>query len=48
VEEQLRAILDYTKPEELMVVGHFHDHAARLRSFEITAEVRDRLNKSGL
>jgi luciferase family oxidoreductase group 1 len=48
VEDQLRAILDSTKPEELMVVGHFHDHAARLRSFEITAEVRDRLNKSGL
>jgi luciferase family oxidoreductase group 1 len=46
VEGELRAILDHTKPEELLVVGHFHDHAARLRSFEITAEVRGRLDKS--
>ena len=46
VERKLRAILEETKPDELMVAGHFHDHAARLRSFEIAALVRDRLGKS--
>ena len=43
VERELRSILAETRPDELMVAGHFHDHAARLRSFEIAAEVRDRL-----
>jgi len=43
VERELRSILEETKPDELMVAGHFHDHAARLRSFAITAEVRKRL-----
>jgi luciferase family oxidoreductase group 1 len=43
VERQLRAILAQTEPDELLVAGHFYDHAARLRSFEITAGVRDRL-----
>jgi luciferase family oxidoreductase group 1 len=46
VERELRAILEDTKPDELIVTGHFHDHAARLRSFEITAGVRDRLGKA--
>ncbi len=46
VERQLRAILRETNPDELLVTGHFHDHNARLRSFEITATVRDRLAKS--
>jgi luciferase family oxidoreductase group 1 len=45
VERQLRPILARTKPDELIVTGHFHDHAARLRSFEITATVRERLDK---
>jgi len=26
------------------VTGHFYDHTARLRSFEIAAQVRDRLS----
>ncbi|MBV8350699.1 MAG: LLM class flavin-dependent oxidoreductase, partial [Verrucomicrobia bacterium] len=43
VEEILRSIIDETRPDELIVTGHFYDHAARLRSFEITAQVRDRL-----
>jgi alkanesulfonate monooxygenase SsuD/methylene tetrahydromethanopterin reductase-like flavin-dependent oxidoreductase (luciferase family) len=43
VERQLRHILAQIKPDELMVTGHFHDHAARLRSFEIAAAVRERL-----
>ena len=43
VERELRGILEETAPDELMIAGHFHDHAARLRSFEIAAGVRDRL-----
>jgi len=43
VEEILRSIIGETRPDELIVTGHFYDHAARLRSFEITAQVRDRL-----
>jgi luciferase family oxidoreductase group 1 len=43
VERDLRSFLDSTRPDELMVTGLFHDHAARLRSLEITAEVRDRI-----
>ena len=47
VEKGLRDFLARTKPDELMVAGHFYDHAARLRSLEITAQVRDRINASG-
>ena len=28
-----------TAPDELILTGQIHDHAARLRSFEIAAEV---------
>ncbi|MEJ1965281.1 MAG: LLM class flavin-dependent oxidoreductase [Gammaproteobacteria bacterium] len=47
VEKQLRGFLAGTKPDELMIAGLFYDHAARLRSLEITAEVRDRINAPG-
>ena len=47
VEKGLRDFLARTRPDELMIAGHFHDHAARLRSLEITAQVRDRLNAGG-
>jgi luciferase family oxidoreductase group 1 len=43
VGQRLRSILVETKTDELLVAGHFHDHAARLRSFEIAAFVRDDL-----
>jgi luciferase family oxidoreductase group 1 len=33
-----------TRVDELMVTGQIYDHAARLRSFEIAARVRDELN----
>jgi luciferase family oxidoreductase group 1 len=39
VERQLDTILAKTKPDELLITGHFHDHAARLRSFEIAAAI---------
>ena len=39
VRTQLQSLLDSFKPDELIVTGMIHDHAARVRSFEITAEV---------
>jgi luciferase family oxidoreductase group 1 len=45
VERGLRGIIEETEPDELLLAGHFHDHAARLRSFEIAAQVRDRLDE---
>jgi luciferase family oxidoreductase group 1 len=46
VERALRKIITEAGPDELMVAGHFHDHEARLHSFKITSEVRDRLGES--
>jgi luciferase family oxidoreductase group 1 len=45
IEQSLRSFLAKTQPDELMVAGHFYDHAARLRSLEIGAQVRDRIAK---
>ncbi|HYY31573.1 MAG TPA: LLM class flavin-dependent oxidoreductase [Chthoniobacterales bacterium] len=42
VESALRNFIDTTQPDELMLVGHFYDHRARLRSFEIAAEILSR------
>jgi luciferase family oxidoreductase group 1 len=44
VERGLSEFLARHKPDELMIAGHFFDHAARLRSLEITAAARDRIN----
>jgi luciferase family oxidoreductase group 1 len=38
VRRELVALVERYKPEELMVTGMIHDHAARLRSFSIAAE----------
>ena len=43
VERELHVIIDETEPDELIIAGHFHDHAARLKSFEIAAQVRERI-----
>lgn len=43
VHEMLVPFLERTKPDELLVAAHFHDHGARMRSIAIAAEVRDRL-----
>jgi len=43
IEQGLRSFLAQTRPDELMVAGHFYDPVARLRSLEITARVRDRI-----
>ncbi|MDO6589372.1 alkane 1-monooxygenase [Loktanella sp. D2R18] len=36
---QLHALIETYQPDELMVTGMIHDHTARLRSFEIAAQV---------
>lgn len=43
VTEGLRAFLADTAADELIISGHVHDHPARLRSFELAAQVRDAL-----
>ena len=39
VRRHLEAIVEATEADELMLTGPIHDHAARLRSFEILAEI---------
>jgi luciferase family oxidoreductase group 1 len=39
VNRELRAIVERTRADELIVAGAIHDHAARLRSYEITAQL---------
>jgi luciferase family oxidoreductase group 1 len=36
----IRSFVAETRPDELMVVSHIYDHAARLRSYELLASVR--------
>jgi alkanesulfonate monooxygenase SsuD/methylene tetrahydromethanopterin reductase-like flavin-dependent oxidoreductase (luciferase family) len=43
VKRGLTAFLQRTRVDELMVTAAIHDQAARLRSFEIVAQVRDEL-----
>jgi luciferase family oxidoreductase group 1 len=43
VEGDLREFIEVTKADELMIAALFYDQAARLRSYEIAAEVRERL-----
>ncbi len=43
VKRGLEAFLRRTQVDELMVTAAIHDHAARLRSFELVAQVRDSL-----
>ena len=40
VEQGLRAFAESTKPDELMIVSHIYDHHARVRSYEMVAEMR--------
>jgi luciferase family oxidoreductase group 1 len=41
VERRLKALIDKTGADELIIAGHIFDHQARLRSFEIVAEVHN-------
>ena len=45
VRNQLEAIIKAHDPDEVMVTGMIHDHAARVRSFEIAAEVLNELRE---
>jgi len=40
VAAQLKAFVAHTRADELMITSQIFDHAARLRSYEITAQVR--------
>jgi luciferase family oxidoreductase group 1 len=46
VRRDLEKFVDLTKADELMVVSSLHDHAARIRSYEIVAEVSRPLDLS--
>ena len=39
IERDTASFVEMTKPDELIVVSHVYDHAARLRSYEIVASV---------
>ncbi len=43
VKSQLKSLLDTYQPDELIITGMIHDSAARLRSFEIAADILTRL-----
>ncbi|MBC9248166.1 LLM class flavin-dependent oxidoreductase [Paracoccus sp. 11-3] len=42
IDEQLRRLIATYQPDEIILTGQIHDHKARLRSFEIAAEVMGR------
>ena len=45
VHRELEALLAKYQPDELMVTGMIHDHAARLKSFELAADALGDLTK---
>ena len=47
VREGLRDFIARTRADELMVTAQIFDHAARLRSFDLTAAARDALAREG-
>jgi luciferase family oxidoreductase group 1 len=47
VRDGLVSVIEETGADELMLTGQIYDHAARLRSFEIAAQVRDELAAAG-
>jgi luciferase family oxidoreductase group 1 len=42
-ERRLLNFLDLTQPDEIIATAHIYDHKARLRSFELLAQIRARL-----
>lgn len=46
VRDQLDALRAQHEPDEMILTGQIHDHAARLRSFEIAAEVLSGLSRA--
>jgi luciferase family oxidoreductase group 1 len=45
-ERRLLNILDLTQPDEIIITAHVFDHKARLRSFELLAQIRARLTST--
>ncbi|MGB9464445.1 MAG: LLM class flavin-dependent oxidoreductase [Candidatus Acidiferrum sp.] len=43
VERGLLKFIEVTQPDEIITTAHIYDHSARLRSFELLAEIRARL-----
>jgi len=39
IRDQMKAFVDSTKADELIVVSHIYDHAARLRSYQIAGQI---------
>jgi alkanesulfonate monooxygenase SsuD/methylene tetrahydromethanopterin reductase-like flavin-dependent oxidoreductase (luciferase family) len=39
IRDQMKEFVDSTKADELIVVSHIYDHAARLRSYQIAAQI---------
>jgi alkanesulfonate monooxygenase SsuD/methylene tetrahydromethanopterin reductase-like flavin-dependent oxidoreductase (luciferase family) len=46
VREGLLSVIEQTGADELMLTAQIYDHAARLRSFEIAAQVREEIASS--
>ncbi len=46
VRRQLGDLIAQHRPDEVILTGQIHDHAARMRSFEIAAEALQNLNES--
>jgi len=44
VRRELAAFIETTRPDELIIAAQIYDHAAQLRSYEITAQARDALS----
>jgi luciferase family oxidoreductase group 1 len=44
VRQALAAFIDRTKPDELMMTSQIFDHSARLRSYQIAADIQKSLN----
>ena len=47
VRQGLADFLERTGADELMMTSHIYEHAARLRSFELTAQVREAMAAEG-
>jgi len=45
-ERRLLNILDLSQPDEIIITAHVFDHKARLRSFELLAQIRARLTST--
>jgi alkanesulfonate monooxygenase SsuD/methylene tetrahydromethanopterin reductase-like flavin-dependent oxidoreductase (luciferase family) len=43
VREGLLSVIEQTGADELILTAQIYDHAARLRSFEIAAQVHDKI-----